>query len=94
MIKLDGYEVALNDNVYDVVFGAGTVSRLLENEDKFCVSFGPQLRYYDSRGNTTFGVRTLYWRDPVTVIPHKEDNAWDLTMQITQSVANILGRKQ
>ena len=93
-MQFDGSEIYVKDHVYDLVFGTGIVDRLLPEEGKLCVSFGANIRYYDLNGRSTFNAKTLYWRDPITVIPHKNDDAWDKTMKITQAVTDILGRKK
>lgn len=92
-MKMDGYELLVGDGVYDVVFGPGKVDRVTEAEDRFWVIIGKRNECYDSKGNGRFGCRTLYWRDPVIVPPHKDDAAWAQTSKVIKAVSAILGGK-
>lgn len=91
---MDNYEVLVGDNVHDLLFGHGVVERLVKDQDKFWVRFNANsLRCFNCQGFGNFTERTLYWKNPITVVPHKHDDAWEKTMLISQAVAEHLGRK-
>lgn len=93
-MQMDGYDVNIGDSVHDLIFGAGKVERLVKEQDRFWVKFGPNnLRCFSNQGFGNFQERTLFWKNPITIIPHKHDEAWDMTVAISNSVAKHLGRK-
>jgi hypothetical protein len=94
-MKLDTYEIEIGDMVFDLIFGSGKVERLVPEQDKFWVRFSPgNLRCFDNKGFGNFKERTLFWKNPITVIPHKHDSAWDTTQQVHEAVAKILVSKR
>ena len=93
-MELDGYEILVGDTVHDIVFGNGKVERLVPDEKRFWVNHGGgSLRSYNDKGFGNFKERTLFWKNPITIIPHKHDDAWDKTVEISHLVGKALGRK-
>lgn len=90
-MKLDNCEVLIGDRVFDTIFGAGTVDRITEDEGKFWVLIANRNECYDSKGNGRFGVRTLYWRDPIIVAPSKDEKTWEHISAIATAAYKILG---
>jgi hypothetical protein len=89
-MKMDGHDILVGDFVFDTVFNTGVVDRVIEGEKKFMVKFGNRIQTYDSKGNGNFGIRTLYWRDPVIVAPGKDDDTWAKTTQCAKAINAIL----
>lgn len=91
-MEMDGCNIVVGDSVHDIVFGHGIIERLVPEQDKFWVRFGTGLRCFDTGGFGNFKERTLYWRNPIIVIPHKDTKKWDLSVEISQAVSNVIGR--
>ena len=86
---LDGENVSLHDNTYDVVYGAGIVVQVL-TEARFRVYFAPSGKTitYDSLGTSyKLGVRTLYWKNPIVTIPPKNDAKWALILVLLSDIS-------
>jgi hypothetical protein len=91
-MEMDGYPILRGDSVYDVAFGRGIVDRIENSGALFWVKFGNSLRSYDARGYGSFKERSLYWQDPVIIIPHKNDNTWARAVKIATAVNDALGK--
>lgn len=90
-MKMDNCDILVGDRVQDVIFGAGTVDRINEDEGRFWVLIANRNECYDSKGNGRFGVRTLYWRDPIIVAPSKDEKTWERVSAIATATYKILG---
>lgn len=94
--SLDGEPVVAGDSVYDMVWGPGSVLTV-QMSGNFVVRFaGTRTGTYTPAGvNTRYPGRTLYWRNPVIVVPTKDEGRWTLIHQlvsgIVQSVRNWSG---
>jgi hypothetical protein len=93
-MKMDGCDVLIGDRVQDVIFGAGVVDKINEDEGRFWVLMAGRNECYDSKGNGRFGVRTLYWRDPIIVAPAKNETTWEQVSAIATAAYKILGDKK
>lgn len=66
---MDGKQVSINDQVFDIIYGRGTVVDV----DGFVVKFDGHFQRYTGDGwNTTWKRRTLYWSEPLVVAPHPD----------------------
>jgi len=88
---MDNFEVVAGDSVHDLVFGPGKVDRLVPAENKFWVTYGNRNESYDNNGNGRFGLRTLFWYNPIITPPPKNPKAWDKVSAIAIASAKILG---
>jgi len=88
---LDGDPVNLGDTVHDVVYGVGEVVEL-KVEGRFRVRFaGNKFYVYDGNGvRADARQRTLYWHDPVLVIPNKDDISWTLARGLCRAMIDKL----
>lgn len=86
--SLDGDLVSVGDSVFDVVWGAGIVSQL-HLSGNFVVRFaGTRVATFTSAGvNTRYPGRTLFWRNPVVVVPTKDERHWLLIQQLVSNIA-------
>lgn len=75
---MDGEAVKIGDEVYDILFGTGTVYELtVDNRLKVRFSGVGREGIYNTSGvSGRWNARTLYWRDPVLVPPVKSDANW------------------
>lgn len=74
MATISNENVAVNDRVYDLTQGLGTVVDTTFNE--IAVRFDNGVRIsFDSTGHYA-GVRRLYWHNPVVVEPTKDNRLW------------------
>jgi hypothetical protein len=90
---MDGYAVNIADTVYDVAYGEGVVVQLLGSSNKFIVTFEGINRSisYDMNGiGPRPNKRTLYWHDPVLVVPAKPEPLWAKTRVVCMNVAEVL----
>ena len=87
--SLDGEPIVLGDSVYDMIWGPGTVVQLHESGN-FVVRFGAtRTATFTSGGvNARYPGRTLFWHDPIIVLPIKRESRWLLVQQL---VASIVG---
>jgi hypothetical protein len=85
---MDGDPVLLNDMVHDTALGNGRVVELLL-DNRFVVQFYPSQRRVTYR---TDGVaanrqhRSLYWHDPVLLIPTKSEPRWLLIRRMCMGI--------
>lgn len=86
-VTMDGDAVSVGDQVFDVVYGVGTVAELLDND--IVVSYASMRRRmtYNSSGVLRMkSARTLYWRDPILVAPAKADANWSKIRAVCMAV--------
>jgi hypothetical protein len=86
---LDGEAVSGTEPLHDVVYGPGVVVQTL-TEARFRVYFAASGRTvtYDSLGvSYKLGVRTLYWKNPIVVIPPKSDAKWGLILALLNDIS-------
>lgn len=90
---LDGDPVKLGDVVHDVVYGAGRVIEL-RPDGRFRVQFNAvRTVVYSSTGHSRNNRgRTLYWRDPVLVVPTKDDAIWGVIQRAVRSLVAEIRR--
>ena len=85
---MDGYVVNLADGVYDVLYGPGRVVEVLPL-GKFRCTFttrGSPITYSAGGTQARYPSRTLYWRNPVVVVPLKDDIGWNKIKPIVDAV--------
>ncbi|SAK62581.1 hypothetical protein AWB76_03272 [Caballeronia temeraria] len=88
-MRLDGYPVEAGDRVYDLFFGDGVVKNLLP-DGRANVAFGVRSFTYDERGVGQHGRRSLYWHNPIILVPQKDDAQWALQRRLNTAIANEL----
>lgn len=92
MHTLDGEQVVVGDFLYDTQYGRGQVEQLLVDNRVVVLFSGLNRRHvYNSEGvGTRFHVRTLYWHDPIIVVPAKSDTGWLKIQQVCLAVIAAL----
>lgn len=79
-MQLDGSSIVEGDVVYDILYGPGTVVQILPADRclvRFAAAGGQKSISYSSGGvSPRFPARTLYWHNPVIVIPSKREARW------------------
>ncbi len=91
-VTMDGDEVAVGDRLYDICLGAGEVTQML-TAGRFSVRFlgdGREQAFTGDGMSPRSHIRTLYWHDPVIVVPRKSDARWDELKRIGVAVAGVL----
>lgn len=88
-MRLDGYEVDPGDPVYDLFFGDGRVANITA-DGRAVVAFGPRVFTYDERGVGQHGRRSLYWHNPVLLVPMKSEASWSLQRRLNMAIAGEL----
>lgn len=73
----DGENISPGDKVFDVLYGDGVVQELLA-ADRFLVRFGGgRTGAYAASGiGVRFTRKTLFWNDPIIVLPYKNNYQW------------------
>ena len=86
-LTLDGDELNVNDNVYDVVYGDGTVKEAYASY--VVVKFVDREVTYNGNGNcTVFDKKTLFWHNPVLITPRKSYLGMDVAASAAEAVIN------
>ena len=87
----DGGTLNLNDSVYDVAYGSGSVTEINDVLSYFRVDFAGRTFTYGPEGIGTFPRKTLYWREPIGgYIPQKDQPSWDKFVEIRRVAAQVL----
>jgi hypothetical protein len=75
-MNLHSYPTFQGDSVYDTLRGYGTIKGV--NNTVFNVEFrdGTQIAYDESGKAMRGSAVTLYWHDPISLIPPKSSNEW------------------
>ena len=90
MMKIDGYDVKPGDKLWHVVLGEGTVTEITP-ENAIRVTFGAANHLFDkSFKRVGERVRTLYWQNPVLMLPPPVAMAqnWTAVREICTMVAS------
>ncbi|OLL27460.1 hypothetical protein BTH42_31945 [Burkholderia sp. SRS-W-2-2016] len=85
-MRLDGFEVLVADPVFDLFFGDGRVHSITA-DDQAVISFGNRMFTYDSRGIGQHGRRSLYWHNPVLLVPMKNEREWSLQRRLNAAIS-------
>ena len=72
--------VKMNDIVYDISNGRGKVVDLTDSTIE--VKFDSGRRITFSPGGYLFGVRRLFWHNPLVIDPPKSLNAWEYARKV------------
>ena len=87
----DGGTLNLNDSVYDVAYGSGSVIEINDVLGTFRVNFAGRTFTYNLSGIGTFPRKTLYWREPIGgYIPQRDQPFWDKFVEIRRVAAQVL----
>jgi hypothetical protein len=88
-MRLDGAIIEVGDPVYDLYFGDGRVHSLTA-DDQAVVTFGSRMFTYDERGVGQHRRRSLFWHDPILLIPQKDEREWSLHKRLNRVIADAL----
>jgi hypothetical protein len=95
MAVLDNENIVVGDSVYDVVLGSGSVHQV-RVDGTFVVNFPGRgkLIVYSALGTSRHNnMRTLYWHNPIVLVPAKAEQTWVKLGLMFRALANIyLGR--
>lgn len=92
MATLHGEEVKVGDNVFDVsaTRGLGRVLRISERGIEVQFARGPRATFTESGVQVGKGRATLFWRDPIFVIPTKNELLWGTQMRLASQTRDAL----
>ena len=88
MAYLSGEQVVLNDRVFDIANGYGTVHSL--STKKFVVLFDNGRRIEFNADGSLGGVRRIYWHDPIVVAPPRDKSKWDKFIGVIAAVLPLV----
>lgn len=87
---IDGYPVRVNDSVFVIGSGIGTVTKV--STDGFYVKTGRGEVHYRT-GGYVGNQRRVYWHDPIFILPPKNRGLWkatiNLSIQFYQELAKL-----
>lgn len=86
-MKLHGENVVVGDDVFDVSINRGTGTVASISQRGIEVAFGLVRVFYASNGvQSGRGRATLFWHDPVFVIPRKKEEHWSLQRKLATDI--------
>lgn len=88
-MKLDDCDIEAGDAVYDLFFGDGRVKNITADGHAVVV-FGTRMFTYDGRGVGAHGHKSLYWHNPILLVPMKDEREWSLQRRLNTAIANEL----
>lgn len=86
---MDNFPVFQGDLVHDLVYGIGTVEKVMSAENRFVVTFGSRTLSYRQNGSGPFTTRTLFWHNPVMGAPPKSDKAFGFYRELCVTLAKF-----
>lgn len=91
VLTFDGDDLNLNDSVYDVAYGSGIVTEIMDRQNQFRVKFGERSFTYKLNGQSMFPRKTLFWREPIgRYYPRKNDTNWATFSNLRDAIAHAL----
>lgn len=93
-MQLDGDEIEVGDRVYDTYLGDGIVKTITPDTRIVVVFAGTRMFTYDARGISTTGRKTLYWHNPVFMIPRKNEIQWDYQKKLCKVISDFMHHNQ
>lgn len=88
MNTLDNSPINLNDSVYDLVYGVGSVTSVTDTVISVKFKNGRTLSY--DVGGRINGIRRLFWHDPLIIAPPKNKRIWDTFRRIVLDVYKLI----
>lgn len=86
MATLHGYPAKVGESVYDLVWGTGTIAEVLPDA-RLRVTFATRDYVFNDAGQSRSVQRpTLYWHNPVMIVPQKSEPVWNKTVRICRAV--------
>lgn len=94
--KLHGESVAVGDRVFDVsaTRGVGQVVAIGVAGIEVQFQTGPRIIYRHDGAQTGKVRPTLFWRDPILVVPRKNEKGWQHQKAALEAIRNIIRENQ
>lgn len=86
---IDGYPVHVNDNVFVLGVGYGSVTRV-SNDGAFSVRTGQGNMNFSTGGMVGTNKRMVYWDDPIVVLPCYNKHLWRTYIKVTRYIFGML----
>lgn len=91
MVMLNNENVSIDDRVYDIIHGYGSVIDTTFNE--IAVRFDTGVRIAFSSDGSYGGIRRLYWHNPIIVDPPKDSKLWEVLKSCLKTMHDYLKTK-
>ena len=93
-ILMDNEVVRVGDSVYDVRYGAGRITALNVQDRRFTVKFQSPDTELVYKPNGTRGTqrRSLFWKNPILVVPNKDEGLWQEASSLARRVVEAMRR--
>lgn len=88
MAYLGSEQVVLNDRVFDIANGYGTVHSI--STKKFVVLFDNGRRIEFNGDGSLGGTRRIYWHDPIVIAPPRDKEKWKGFIKIIAAVLAVV----
>ncbi len=88
VMKLHNSTANIGDSVYDLVNTFGSITRVGESSITVQFTNGTQLAYDANGVQVGKGRATLYWHDPMLMIPPKDMSLWAKQKRALTAVLN------
>lgn len=88
LMKLHNYTANIGDSVYDLVNTFGSITRVGDSSITVQFTNGTQLAYTATGAQVGKGRATLYWHDPLLMIPPKDMSLWAKQKRALTAVLN------
>jgi hypothetical protein len=87
MATLHNFPALVDDQVYDVVWGTGRIAEVLPDGRIRVLFAGDRAQVYANTGQARTVQRpTLFWHDPVFLVPSKKELNWAKIQQVCRAV--------
>lgn len=73
-MKLDGEVLNVGDDVYHITMGYGKVETIRDNQARVRMQRGGGVINVSNNGKIS-GVKVIFWREPIFIVPSKDQDA-------------------
>ena len=91
MAYLGTEQVVIDDRVFDIANGYGTVHSI--SKKKFVVLFDNGRRIEFNANGSLGGTRRIYWHDPIVVAPPRDKTKWEGFIRLIVAVLAVVDPK-
>lgn len=91
MAMINNENVSVNNVVYDITQGYGTVVDTTFND--ITVRFNNGIRITYDKNGYYGGIRRLYWHNPIVIEPTKDNKLWDTLVGCLKEIHTFLSSK-
>lgn len=91
-MNLDNEPLVVGDTPWDLLLGRGTVLTTVNGRADVRFSDGRTVEYTGNGMNISLNSRTLYWHNPISIIPPKNDNRFRFQREVWDYLNDAFSR--